>query len=149
MKINMPYTINEVAAKFGLSAHTLRYYDKEGLLPFISRNSSGNRSFSDNDLDWVALICCLKDTGMPIKEIKQYMEWAKEGGRSIHPRKEMLTLHRQAVLKQIDDLANHLKLIDNKIAFYEQPGIAEKLDQHFGIAEAEGSDYESKLPSSI
>jgi DNA-binding transcriptional MerR regulator len=126
----MNFTINEVANKFGLSAHTLRFYDKEGLLPFIARNKSGNRIFTEMDLNWVAMVCCLKDTGMPIKEIKQYSDWCTQGSGSIDARKTMLTAHRNQVLKQIDDLKNNLELIDSKIAIYEDPDKARLMDEH-------------------
>ncbi|GIP26489.1 MerR family transcriptional regulator [Paenibacillus sp. J23TS9] len=126
----MYYTINEVAEKFSLSAHTLRYYDKEGLLPFISRNKSGNRVFTELDLQWVALICCLKETGMPIKDMKQYSDWCMQGSRAINERKEMLIVHRSQVLKQIEDLGKNLELIDSKIAIYEDPELARKMDEH-------------------
>ncbi|MCZ8517742.1 MerR family transcriptional regulator [Paenibacillus filicis] len=126
----MNYTINEVADKFGLSAHTLRYYDKEGLLPFISRNKSGNRVFTELDLTWVALICCLKNTGMPIKDMKQYSDWCTQGSRTIDERKEMLTAHRIQMLKQIEDLKKNLELIDSKIATYENPVLSRRMDEH-------------------
>jgi DNA-binding transcriptional MerR regulator len=126
----MKYTINEVADKFSLSAHTLRYYDKEGLLPFISRDKSGNRVFTELDLIWVALICCLKNTGMPIKEIKQYSDWCTQGSRTIDERKAMLIAHRSQVLKQIEDMKKDLELIDSKIATYEDPELARRMDEH-------------------
>jgi DNA-binding transcriptional MerR regulator len=115
----MNFTIQEVASKFNLSAHTIRFYDKEGLLPFITRSSSGNRVFTERDLDWLALICCLKDTGMPIKEIKQYSDWCRKGSETIPVRKELLSEHRQEVTRQIDELKKNLELIDAKIAFYD------------------------------
>jgi len=115
----MNYTINEVADKFSLSTHTLRYYDKEGLLPFVLRNKSGNRVFSELDLQWIALICCLKNTGMPIKAMKQYSDWCTQGDRTIDNRKEMLAAHRIQVLQQMEDLRTNLALIDAKLAIYE------------------------------
>ena len=123
----MNYTINEVANKFGLSAHTLRFYDKEGLMPFIARNPSGNRVFSENDLNWVAMVCCLKDTGMSIKEIKQYADWCMHGMETIDERKEMLQDHRKQVMNQIEALNNNLNLIDSKIAVYEDPELAQRM----------------------
>ncbi|RAP77549.1 MerR family transcriptional regulator [Paenibacillus montanisoli] len=117
----MNYTINEVARKFGLTAHTLRYYDKEGLLPFVERTPSGNRTFTEDDLNWIALICCLKDTGMPIKEIKSYSERALKGTETIEERKRMLMEHRMEVVRQMEKLQENLKLIDDKIGFYNDP----------------------------
>ena len=64
----MRYSIGQVAQKMGLTAHTLRYYDKEGLLPFVKKNSSGLRMFSDEDIDWLVVIECLKGTGMQLKD---------------------------------------------------------------------------------
>lgn len=123
----MNYSITGVANKFGMSVHTLRYYDKEGLMPFIERDKSGNRMFSETDLNWVAMVCCLKDTGMSIKEIKQYADWCKQGMQTIDERKAMLTAHRKHVLKQIEDLKKNLELIDSKIDIYENPELAQKL----------------------
>lgn len=125
----MNYTINDVAQKFGLTAHTLRYYDKEGLLPFVERTKSGNRIFTDADLNWVALICCLKDTGMPIKEMKTYSEWAMLGASTSEERKQMLTEHRLEVTRQIEKLQRNLKLIDEKIEFYNDPGNIELMEK--------------------
>ncbi|QYR20222.1 MerR family transcriptional regulator [Paenibacillus sp. sptzw28] len=125
----MNYTISDVARIFNLSVHTLRFYDKEGLFPFISRNKSGNRVFTAWDLDWIALICCLKNTGMQIKDIKQYCDWAKEGSITGEIRKELFNKHRTTVLKQIEDLNKNLELIDTKIAFYENPENDQLMDQ--------------------
>lgn len=122
----MKYSINEIARMFGLTAHTLRYYDKEGLLPFIGRDSSGNRIFTEKDLDWLAMICCLKDTGMPIKEIKQYADWCSKGMETLEERKSMLTEHRLQVVKEIEALQKNLDLIDSKIAVYNDPMLAEQ-----------------------
>lgn len=126
----MNYTINEVAQKFDLSAHTLRYYDKEGLLPFIARSKSGNRTFTELDLNWIALICCLKDTGMQIKEIKQYSDWCTQGSETVEARKTMLAAHRNKVLQQIDALQKNVTLIDAKIASYEDPDMVRKMNEH-------------------
>ncbi|MCM3626948.1 MerR family transcriptional regulator [Paenibacillus glycanilyticus] len=133
----MNYTINEVATKFGLSAHTLRYYDKEGLLPFVSRNKSGIRIFTEMDLEWVSLICCLKETGMPIKEIKQYSDWCKQGTATVDVRKKMLADHRMEVLKQIEDLNKNLKQIDKKLDWYEDPELMHKMDERIDHAALE------------
>lgn len=125
----MSYTINEVASKFGLSAHTLRYYDKEGLLPFIARNTSGNRIFTDDDLDWVKLICCLKNSGMPIKEIKTYCDLCLVGSQTSENRKSMLLEHRKEIARQIKQLKQNMQLIDTKIAFYDDPKNVQLMDQ--------------------
>lgn len=122
----MKYSIHEVATKFGLTAHTLRYYDKEGLLPFIGREPSGTRIFTEKDLEWLAMICCLKDTGMPIKEIKQYADWCAKGMETLEERKAMLADHRLQVLQQMEALQKNLDLIDSKIAVYNDPVLTEQ-----------------------
>ncbi|WP_027084472.1 MerR family transcriptional regulator [Cohnella panacarvi] len=113
------YTINEVARICDLSAHTLRFYDKEGLLPFVSRTPSGIRSFSERDLELIKLICCLKNTGMPIKEIKRYIDMVMKGAETVDERRQMMVDHRKEVLRQIDELKKNVNLIDLKIAFYD------------------------------
>lgn len=115
----MGYTISQVAEKFNLTAHTIRYYDKEGLLPFVDRSKAGNREFSNSDLDWLRLICCLKNTGMPIKQIKQYIEWCLQGDDTLEIRRQMFIDHRKEVLRQMNDLKENLKTIDYKLKFYD------------------------------
>ncbi|CDN41492.1 Uncharacterized HTH-type transcriptional regulator HI_0186 [Paenibacillus sp. P22] len=113
------YTIHEVAEICDLSAHTLRFYDKEGLLPFVGRNKSGNRVFTEQNLEMVKLICCLKNTGMPIKEIKSYMDMFMEGPGTMETRKEMMIAHGKEVQRQIAELKKNLNIINLKVAFYD------------------------------
>lgn len=75
----MFYTIGEMAKKLNVAPSTLRYYDKEGLLPFVERSGGGIRMFKDSDFEWLSIIECLKKTGMPIKEIKNFIDWCMEG----------------------------------------------------------------------
>lgn len=114
----MEYTIKQAAEKMNLTAYTLRYYDKEGLLPFVARDNSGNRLFTDNDLEWLGLICCLKNTGMPIRQIKKFIQGAIEGDNTLESRIEMLLEHRKDVLKQMEDLNKNLEKINWKINYY-------------------------------
>ncbi len=114
----MSYTIKQAAEKVNLTVHTLRYYDKEGLLPFVSRDRAGNRVFTDGDLDWLGLICCLKNTGMPIKQIATYIRWCMEGDGSLAARLDLLLKHREAVMQQIKVLNQNLEVINYKIDHY-------------------------------
>jgi DNA-binding transcriptional MerR regulator len=114
------YTINEVAEICNISPYTLRFYDKEGLLPFVSRNPSGNRQFSDTDLNVIKLICCLKNTGMQIKDIKRYIDLVMQGAETSAQRKQIMIEHRKTVLNQIEDLKKNLNIIDLKIALYDK-----------------------------
>ena len=93
----MPYTIKEVCERTGLSAHTLRFYEKEGLLTDISRTSGGIRSYSDDDMESLGLICCLKNTGMPLAEIARFIRLTREGEHTLKERCEILREHREHI----------------------------------------------------
>lgn len=116
----MGYSIGQVAKKTGLTAHTLRYYQKEGLLPFLQKSSSGLRVFSETDLGWLELIECLKETGMPLKDIKQYIDWYLEGDTTLSLRLEMFKKQKLRVEAQIKQFQKHLKKIEYKIALYNE-----------------------------
>ncbi|MBP3345425.1 MAG: MerR family transcriptional regulator [Alphaproteobacteria bacterium] len=116
----MGYSIGQVAKKTGLTAHTLRYYEKEGLLPFVRKNGSGLRVFSDSDLGWLTLIECLKGTGMPLKGIKQYIDWYMAGDSTLPQRLEMFKEQKSRLLEQMAQLQKHMEKIDYKIAYYEE-----------------------------
>jgi len=114
----MGYSIAEVAEKTHLTTHTLRFYEKEGLLPFVNRSDSGNRDFIDKDLEWLELICCLKKTGMPIKKIKEYIQLCLEGDSTLEVRRQIFLNHREEVVNGIADLQKNLEKIDCKINYY-------------------------------
>lgn len=113
------YTIKEAAAKVGLPASTIRYYDKQGLLPFVERSESGYRQFSESDIKLLNMIECLKCTGMPIKEIKLFCQWVQQGDDSLLERYQMFQERRQAVLTQMEQLENALKVIEYKCWYYK------------------------------
>lgn len=116
----MGYTIGQVAKKMGLTTHTLRYYEKEGLLPFIKKNGSGLRVFSDNDIGWLELIECLKGTGMSLKGIKQYIDWYIEGDSTLEKRLEMFKQQKINLEEQMLQLQKHMEKINYKIAYYSE-----------------------------
>ena len=97
----MTYSIQEVSEKTGLSAHTLRYYEKESLLPGVERSSSGFRQYSDADLELLGGICCLKNTGMSLREIARFMQLTKEGDSTLRQRCGLLEAHRGKVLARM------------------------------------------------
>lgn len=115
----MLYTVGEIAKKIGVAPSTLRYYDKEGLLPFVERSESGIRMFKDSDLEWLAVIECLKKTGMPIKEIKKFIDWCMEGDSTIEKRLELIDRQRDAVLKEQEQLKKTLETLNYKHWYYE------------------------------
>lgn len=114
------YSIGEVAEKTNLSIYTIRYYDKEGLLPFIERTASGVRRFKDSDLGVLHIIECLKLTGMPIKEIKEFMEWCAEGDATLEKRYKMFLERRVIVQKQMEELQKTMDTIEMKCDYYEK-----------------------------
>ncbi len=121
----MIYTIKDVSKISGLSIFTIRFYDKVGLLPFVLKNNSGIRVFTESDVNLIQMICCLKNTGMKIKDIKKYIDMCMEGTDTIDSRKKMLLEHRKEILVNIDALNDNLKLIDSKIESYDSRNAAQ------------------------
>jgi len=111
-------SISEVSAKFNIPESTLRYYEKKGLLPRIERDEAGRRLFSEVQMALLQTVICLKNTRMPIREIKQYMDWIQEGDTTIERRLEMMTKHKQNVLDEISLMTDSLQGIDEKIKRY-------------------------------
>ncbi len=145
------YSIGQAAEKTGLSPHTLRYYEKEGLLPFLQKSASGLRVFSQNDLNWLAMIECLKETGMPIKGIKQYIDWFIEGDNTLPQRLDMFKLQEKKIKEQLMQLQKNLDKIRYKIKLYTEAvrvGSLEKAHQNKEIAE-EGKKVLGTLTSPL
>ena len=115
----MAYTLMEVTKRTGLTAHTIRYYDKEGLLPFIHKTDSGRRIFEESDIEWIELITCLKSTGMKIKDIRKFIEWYIEGDSTLQDRLAVFKSQKEQVERQIEDLYRHMEKINHKIHYYE------------------------------
>lgn len=115
----MKYTIKEVSKKFNLSSHTLRYYEKEGLLPFIDRDSKGNRVYSDNNLEWIQLICCMRATSMSISHIKKYIQLTLQGDDTILERRQIILNQKEIIENHIKEFNNHLNIINKKLKFYD------------------------------
>ena len=116
----MTYTTAKAAEKIGISAHTLRFYDKEGLLPNVGRDEHGNRRFTDNDLQWLSLLQCLKNTGMSLKDIKRFAECTTIGEDTIDERLALFESQTENVKCQIAELKLYLNLLEYKLAFYQK-----------------------------
>jgi DNA-binding transcriptional MerR regulator len=113
------YTIKEVAKKTGISAHTLRFYEKEGVLPFVERDEHGNRIYNDYNLSWVELLVALRSTGMPLNDLKRYVVLYKQGESTLPERKEMMLNHRNKVEEMKNQLNKYLEKINYKLALYD------------------------------
>ena len=116
----MLYTVSEIAKILGISASTLRYYDKEGLLPFVERSNSGIRMFTDKDYEWLKVIECLKKSGLSIKDIKAYTNMVNQGNCSLSERLELFQARREAVKQQIKEMQEALELLEFKCWYYSQ-----------------------------
>ena len=116
----MTYTTAKAAEKIGISAHTLRFYDKEGLLPNVGRDEHGNRRFTDNDLQRLSLLQCLKNTGMSLKDIKRFAECTTIGDDTIDERLALFESQTENVKQQIAELQRYLGLLEYKLAFYQK-----------------------------
>ncbi len=114
----MTYSISEVAKKLNVTVYTLRYYDKEGLLPFVERTPSGTRLFKESDMEALKVIQCLKSTGMPIKEIKNFIAWCSEGDATLRQRYDMFLERKAAVELQLEELNKTMELINHKCSYY-------------------------------
>ena len=112
------YSIQEVCNRTGLSAHTLRYYEKEGLLTKVERSAGGFRQYSDEDLEWLGLICCLKNTGMPLQEIARFVRLAHEGDCTLEERVELLKDHREKLISRMEEMQRYLDKITWKVNFF-------------------------------
>lgn len=115
----MAYTISQASRLTGISPSTIRYYDKEGLLPRVERKN-GIRLFSDTDIRWLHLLTCLKNTGMPIKRIREYAKLALLGDESLKERQALIREQRQFVQDQIDQLLFYMQELDFKEWYYNK-----------------------------
>lgn len=113
-------TIQEAASETGLSEHTLRYYERIGLIEGVDRAKNGHRRYTEQDLGWIEFLKCLRNTGMPVAQMLAFSELARSGDHTIDARLELLNAHRSAVLQEIEELHQHLAKIEHKIDFYSR-----------------------------
>ena len=118
--MTMTRTIQRASAETGLSADTLRYYERIGILPGIGRSESGHRRFTDDDMGWIKLVQCLRATGMPIEDLHAYAELVQEGDSTAARRLQLLENHRQRIRAEMEELTTALELVERKIAGYDQ-----------------------------
>jgi len=114
------YSIQDVSKKTGLSTHTLRYYEKEGLISGVERSQGGFRQYTDEDLERLGLICCLKNTGMSIQEIARFVQLTHEGDHTLKERVQMLKDHREQVIERIAEMQKYLDKVTWKINFFSE-----------------------------
>ncbi|WP_275983485.1 MerR family transcriptional regulator [Paenibacillus hamazuiensis] len=118
--MNTSYTIQQVAGMTGLSPHTLRYYEKAGLIRTVGRDGSGYRLYSENDVEWLRFLIRLRDTGMPIRQMQQFAELRYRGDETVGERRRLLDIHKEEVLQQIGRLTEALEAIERKSEYYKE-----------------------------
>lgn len=114
------YSAKEAAEMTGLSTATLRYYEKEKLLPPIARTTQKYRRYSDEDIEWIKMIQCLRGGNVPIHSIKNYVSLLRQGSETIPQRYEMVLSYKKDIEAQMSDLKNALALTQSKLMFYQE-----------------------------
>lgn len=116
----MLYTIGEMSKKLGIPASTLRYYEKEQLLPCVERTTGGIRMFKESDLEFLNIIHCLKKAGVSISGIREFLTLVKQGDSSIDARLAFFEREKECVLRQIGELQKTLEVLEFKCWYYTQ-----------------------------
>ena len=114
------YTIHEVCKRTGLTAHTLRYYEKERLLPNVGRSAGGFRQYTEEDMEALAMICCLKNTGMSLLDIARFMELTRQGDQTLRERCALLKKHREAVVARMEEMQRYLEKVTCKYDYFSR-----------------------------
>lgn len=114
------YTIKQVAEKMGVSEHTVRFYAKEGLFPFLKRDKNNVRLFSEDDLGDVSTVLCLRDTGMPLQEIRHYMDLCRQGDATVPQRLAIIQRQKAVTLEQLAELQRKVGHLECKEKCYEE-----------------------------
>ena len=135
----MVYTVGEMAKLLGVTASTLRYYDKEGLLPFVERSSGGIRMFRESDIEWLRVIECMKKAGMSIKDIRQYIELALKGDDTIELRLMMFRRQKEVLQQKMAEMQHTMAMVVYKCWYYETAKAA-------GTVEVSQNMKESDVP---
>ncbi len=112
-------TIAEVSEKYDLTQDTLRYYERIGLIPHVNRNKSGNRDYTEEDCRWVEFIKCMRNAGLPIEALIEYVTLFQQGDETVEARKQLLTEQRKQLIQKMEDMQKTLERLNYKIDVYE------------------------------
>lgn len=112
-------TIAEVSEKYNISHDTIRYYERIGLLPHITRKKSGIRDFTEEDCRWIEFIKCMRSAGLPIEVLIEYVELFQQGESTAEARKELLIEQRRLFAERIEEMNTTLQRLDYKISIYD------------------------------
>jgi DNA-binding transcriptional MerR regulator len=119
-RVSTEMTIAEAAERSGLSAHTLRYYERIGLIHPVDRGTNGHRRYGRDDLEWLDLLIKLRTTGMPIRQMVEYAELVRQGPETAARRRAMLERHRAEITARMAELEDTAAVLDRKIAMYQE-----------------------------
>ena len=123
----MEYLIKDASKKLNISIYTLRYYDKEGLTPFVKKDENGVRIYTDEDLEWIRMLINLRDIDMPISNIKEYIELYLKGDETIEQRRDLMCRYREYIKKKVEDTIRNLEMATEKLRNYDS-AVADILD---------------------
>ena len=113
-------TITEISQRFGITTDTIRYYEKEGLIPTVPRNKNGIRDFDENSCGWIEFIKCMRSAGLEIETLKRYVSLFRQGTKTVKERKILLEEQREKLLKKQEDIKATLDRLNYKIEKYEE-----------------------------
>ena len=113
-------TIKEVSEKFNISQDTLRYYERVGMIPPVTRTPGGIRDYQESDLGWVELAICMRSAGLPVEALIEYVKLTQEGDETIEARLQLLSEQRESLIEQQKKINDTLKRLDYKIGRYEE-----------------------------
>lgn len=122
LQVSSPLSVSEVAERIGLSVHTLRWYERIGLLEQVGRDASGHRRYTAGDVEWLMLLIRLRATGMSVRDMKRYADLVRAGGHTEPERLALLEAHRDGVVAHIAELQGHLAVIEHKVRAYRGEG---------------------------
>jgi DNA-binding transcriptional MerR regulator len=114
------YTVKQISDKFTLSSHTIRFYDDQGLIPDVIRDEHGTRLFTEENLDWISLVLCLRNTGMSIADIRHYIDLCRAGESTVFERYQIIMKQKQRAEADLKEMQHRLEILGLKESCYEQ-----------------------------
>ena len=114
------YTVKEMAEKMNLTTYAVRYYDNAGLIPYVERSSGNIRLFSDYNLAWLKIVHCLRSTGLPVADVRRYIEMCREGDSTIPERAALIFAQEKKLKAQLEELHHQMEVLEYKKHYYEE-----------------------------
>ena len=118
-KVLAEYSVQEMARRFGVSAHTVRYYENEKLLPEVGRDAHGARVFTDEHVNWLNMVLCLRATGMSIGDVRHYIELCEQGDSTLRERYEIMLRQKERAEEELREVQRKFEVLSHKLSLYE------------------------------